>query len=1168
MPNFYKLILIGLLLAGYPYHACAQVSLQIGNGTNISVSGSSNVVVGGGSFVNNGTFTDAGGTLKATGATSFSGTGATNLNKLIIDQVTGTTAFNNVVTVSQSATFVAGNVNVGAELLYLRSDQNPNATLITNSSLTGTVKGLLTKATVITGTTSYTSLLSTNISGNNLLYQWQSSPDNSTWTDVASATAATYTASVSTSTYYRVKLSSSQSAYSQNTPSIKLDFQVPGPVISGFAPTSGTTCIGSVTTFTATLANVTEGYSFTLTNANATSLTGTSTSSTFSQTAVAAGSGVQTFSLTVSTASGSSVASATVSVGSHPDLMALTDLYNSTNGAGWTNKTKWLTNCDPCSGWQGIGCSGGRVTSIFLNSNNLSGSLPASLSALTNLTTLSLSSNQLTGSLPASLSVLTNLTTLSLGYNRLAGSIPEELGALIKLTSFGITNNQLTGSLPSSFSALTDLTSLDVSLNQLSGPIPAGLGNLWRLIYLRLNTNQFTGSIPASMGNLSSLQSMNMSANQLSGSIPASFSGLSGLKELVLSFNQLTGGIPESLSTLTGLDVLNLAFNPLGGSLPASLSALTNLTYLYLSNNQLSGPIPAGLSKLTKLNYLNLGTNNLSGCYPSSLTALCAVSTKNFTSNAGLPGGGSAVAFTRFCSTGQGGDAFSPTATASFSAVCTGETVQLSTTGGTSFTWVAPAGATLTSAVNSSTASASLTLAGSQTFTVIVGQGGSCTQTATVSVLGNAAPPLSLTASGPLSCSISNVTLTASEGYSQYVFSAAATQQSGTGGNTALASTAGVYSVTATNASGCSSTATVMVSYQNCNPIVLNPISPQSATASQAFSLTIADNVFTDGETPGNLTLSVSGLPAGLSFTAPATISGTPSTTLTTPLLSSVTVTATDTGGLSISTTFPLTVYPAFSIIGVTLSGCTVVAPNRRAVQLTPIYVGLNGQPIRFSIENEFIPTYSSGPYRLELNVDSPIIVLKAMQQDHPGEASFTYNWVAACSGSSTPPTVVTSISPQSVTVNQPFSFTLPANTFTDAETPSSLSLLATNLPTGTRFTAPARISGAFSTTTGTPFTITVRAYDPGGLSVSTTFQLSVIPSTLPCPSMHSVKAGNWNDASVWSCGRVPLSQDLATLNHAVTIPPNYTGQAFRVLYGTGGRLLFSATGRLRITEN
>ena len=49
----------------------------------------------------------------------------------------------------------------------------------------------------------------------------------------------------------------------------------------------------------------------------------------------------------------------------------------------------------------------------------------------------------------------------------------------------------------------------------------------------------------------------------------------------------------------------------------------------------------------------------------------------------------------------------------------------------------------------------------------------------------------------------------------------------------------------------------------NTPPTVANPVPPQSATVGIGYTLSLA-NVFTDAETPNQLTLSVTGLPAGL----------------------------------------------------------------------------------------------------------------------------------------------------------------------------------------------------------------------------------------------------------------------------------------------------------------
>jgi hypothetical protein len=70
------------------------------------------------------------------------------------------------------------------------------------------------------------------------------------------------------------------------------------------------------------------------------------------------------------------------------DSLALVDLYNSTNGASWTNNSGWLTG--PVTTWAGITVAGIRVTEIDLGYNNLNGSIPASISNVRNFTYLRL----------------------------------------------------------------------------------------------------------------------------------------------------------------------------------------------------------------------------------------------------------------------------------------------------------------------------------------------------------------------------------------------------------------------------------------------------------------------------------------------------------------------------------------------------------------------------------------------------------------------------------------------------------------------------------------------------------------------------------------------------------------------------------------------------------
>ena len=96
----------------------------------------------------------------------------------------------------------------------------------------------------------------------------------------------------------------------------------------------------------------------------------------------------------------------------------------------WTNSTNWLSD-RPLAEWYGVYTTAeGRVDSLKLRTNALSGSIPPELGRLNTMTWLDLGENRLTGNIPAELGDLTNLRTLDLGYgdNALSGNIPPETG--------------------------------------------------------------------------------------------------------------------------------------------------------------------------------------------------------------------------------------------------------------------------------------------------------------------------------------------------------------------------------------------------------------------------------------------------------------------------------------------------------------------------------------------------------------------------------------------------------------------------------------------------------------------------------------------------------------------------------------------------------------------
>lgn len=132
------------------------------------------------------------------------------------------------------------------------------------------------------------------------------------------------------------------------------------------------------------------------------------------------------------------------------------------------------------------------ISEIFLQNNNLNGSIPPGIGNLENLELLILWANQL-------------------------GNLPSELGNLNNLTILNLNNCQLTGGIPPELGNLNNLNVLNINLNTLNGNIPAELGNLSNLTKLNLYSNQFSGVIPSELGNLSDLTDITLYNNSLSG---------------------------------------------------------------------------------------------------------------------------------------------------------------------------------------------------------------------------------------------------------------------------------------------------------------------------------------------------------------------------------------------------------------------------------------------------------------------------------------------------------------------------------------------------------------------------------------------------------------------------------------------------------------------------
>ncbi|OUJ69392.1 hypothetical protein BXP70_26510 [Hymenobacter crusticola] len=275
-----------------------------------------------------------------------------------------------------------------------------------------------------------------------------------------------------------------------------------------------------------------------------------------------------------------------------------------------------------------------RLQYVDLHGNYLNGPLPTTaLSQLHQLNYLDLGGNQFSGTLPFELGQLTQLKMLSLAQNQLSGSLLPELSQLTNLQQLNLSSNKFEGPLPVEWSRLTQLQGLGLGGNKLSGTLPPEWSQLTKLEGLDLSNNSLDGQLPAVWGQLRQLYGLSLAHNQLSGSLPSEWCHFPLLSSFDLSFNKLSGTLPSELNQLTQLFYLNLSNNQFNGSLPTDLSQLSKLGYFILSNNQFSGPPPIGWRSLTQLRYLYLSNNQLSGILPSEWSELSSLSTLDLSSN-------------------------------------------------------------------------------------------------------------------------------------------------------------------------------------------------------------------------------------------------------------------------------------------------------------------------------------------------------------------------------------------------------------------------------------------------------------------------------------------------------------------------------------------------------
>nr|XP_027119138.1 receptor-like kinase TMK4 [Coffea arabica] len=291
----------------------------------------------------------------------------------------------------------------------------------------------------------------------------------------------------------------------------------------------------------------------------------------------------------------------------------------SPNPSGW-DSTK------PFCRWTNVNCDSTNkfVTSINLDSQSLSGTLPPELGQLSSLQSLSLQKNSLSGALP-SFANLTSLESVYLDFNSFS-SVPSDflLGCSnLQTVSISENYNLAPWQIPLYLTGSSNLQTFYASNASIVGGIPDFFDSFPNLQSLRLSYNNITGGLPNSFGG-SEITNLWLNNQGLSGGIDV-LSSMTQIYQVWLHANAFTGPIPD-LSKCTNLFDLQLRDNQLTGVVPPSLMNLPKLANITLSNNKLQGPVPqfrAGVD--VKLGSTNSFCGTTPGPCDPQVTALLAV---------------------------------------------------------------------------------------------------------------------------------------------------------------------------------------------------------------------------------------------------------------------------------------------------------------------------------------------------------------------------------------------------------------------------------------------------------------------------------------------------------------------------------------------------------------
>ena len=252
-----------------------------------------------------------------------------------------------------------------------------------------------------------------------------------------------------------------------------------------------------------------------------------------------------------------------------------------------------------------------NLTKLVLSRTRITGTIPTQIGNCTKLETLFLDSTSLSHPLPNTLGDLSSLRelTVSMMTKIPQGTIPESLSKLTQLNTLTLSSCSLIGTIPPDFSKLTNLKSLYLNDNSLRGSIPdLPAKDKW----IDFHNNFLSGTIPRSVATSSIY--LKLSHNELGPELGPDFfsQGVNFWLNFDISHNKFRAPLPQFAMTLVGFtSTLYMSYNQFYGEIPGSYALAQKL---FLDHNNLTGSLdPLFSHSGYHLAKLYVGYNQLEG---------------------------------------------------------------------------------------------------------------------------------------------------------------------------------------------------------------------------------------------------------------------------------------------------------------------------------------------------------------------------------------------------------------------------------------------------------------------------------------------------------------------------------------------------------------------------